>query len=201
MNPGSFRKGHDMMSFLRVACGVSVLGLAYAAHAAGGFQLSVANQFPPMCKIGTAPAYSLDNTATITNATTSSPTINFGSNFSNHDATGREMSGSVRFTVYANAQCNYVLTSTYGALKNITAGQAATFRDYYADAYDASGSGTPVHLNTLSSDAPVNQFTIASPVGWGASTVAIDFRIPATSTPLAAGQYQDVLSLTINPAV
>ena len=52
------------------------------------------------------------------------------------------MSGSVRFTVYTNAQCNYVLTSAYGALKNITAGQTGVFRDYYADAYDVSGSGT-----------------------------------------------------------
>ena len=86
--------------------------------------------------IGTAPTYSLDTTATVTNSTTSSPNIDFGTNFSNPDATGRKMSGSVHFTVYTNAQCNYVLTSTYGALKNITAGQTGTFRDYYADAYD-----------------------------------------------------------------
>ena len=77
--------------------------------------------FPHMCIIGTAPTYSLDTTATVTNSTTSSPNIDFGTNFSNPDATGRKMSGSVRFTVYANAQCNYALTSAYGALKNITA--------------------------------------------------------------------------------
>ena len=35
-----------MTRFLKVACGVSILVLAYAAHAAGGFQLNVANQFP-----------------------------------------------------------------------------------------------------------------------------------------------------------
>ncbi len=186
-----------MMSFLRVASGVSVLGLAYAAHAAGGFQLSVANQFPPLCKIGTTPTYNLDSTATVTNSTTNSPSIDFGANFSNPDATGREMSGSIRVTVYANAQCNYVLTSTYGALKNISGGQTGAFRDYYADAHDVSGSGTPVHLN----NALVNEFTIAAPIRWGVSTVAIDFRIPPTSTPLAAGQYQDILLLTINPTI
>jgi hypothetical protein len=190
-----------MMNFLRVACGVSVFGLAYAAHAGGGFQLSVANQFPPMCKIGTTPTYSLDTTAHVTNSTTNSPSIDFGSNFSNRDATGREISGSVRFAVYANAQCNYVLTSAYGALKNVTAGQTGAFRDYYANAYDVSGSGTPVHLNSLTSNAPVNQFTIPAPVYWGLSTVAIDFKIPPTSTPLAAGQYQDILLLTINPTI
>ena len=122
-------------------------------------------------------------------------------NFSNPDATGREMSGSVHFTVYTNAQCNYVLTSTYGALKNITAGQTGTFRDYYADAYNISGSGTLVHLNGLSPNTLVSQFTIPAPVWWGASTVAIDFSIPQTSTPLAAGEYQDILSLTINPSI
>ncbi len=190
-----------MTRVFKIVCGVSVLVVAYAANAAGGFQLSVANQFPPMCKIGTAPTYSLDTAATVTNSTTSSPTIDFGMNFANSDATGRKISGSVHFTVYANAQCNYMLTSANGALKNITAGQTGTFRDYYADAYTISGSGTLVHLNGLSPNTLVSQFTIPAPFFWGASTVAIDFSIPQTSTPLAAGEYQDVLLLTINPSV
>ena len=180
---------------------MSVLVLVYASHADGGFQLNVANQFPHMCTIGTAPTYSLDTAATVKNSTTSSPNIDFGTSFSNPDATGRKISGSVRFTVYANSQCNYVLTSANGALKNITTGQTGTFRDYYADAYDVSGSGTPVHLNSLTSNALVSEFTIPAPFWWGANTVAIDFNIPQTSTPLAAGEYQDVLSLTINPSV
>lgn len=190
-----------MTRVFNVVCGVSVLVLAYAAHAAGGFELSIAREFPPVCKIGTAPAYSLDTTATVTNSTTSSPTIDFGANFSNSDATGRKISGSVQFTVLANSQCDYALTSTYGALKNITAGQTGAFRDYYADAHNVSGSGTLVHLDSLSSNTLVNQFTIPAPIWWGATTVAIDFSIPQTSTPLAAGEYQDVLSLTINPSI
>ncbi len=190
-----------MTRFLKAACGVSVLAVAYAANAAGTFQLSVANQFPPMCRIGTAPAFSLDGSATISNSASSSPSIDFGSSFSNPDATGRAMSGSVRFTVYANAQCNYVLTSAYGALKNVSAGQTGAFRDYYADAYNGSGSGTPVHLNSLSSNTIVTQFTIPAPLWWGTNTVAIEFKIPPTSTPLAAGEYQDILSLTINPTI
>ena len=196
-----FRKGYNMSGVFKVVCGVFALVVAYSAQAAGGFQLSVANQFPPMCRIGTAPTYSLDTTATIKNSTTSSPTIDFGTNFANPDGTGREMSGSVHFTVNANAQCSYVLTSAYGAMKNVTAGQTGTFRDYYADAYNISGSGTLVHLNSLSSNKLVSQFTIPAPFFWGASTVAIDFSIPKTSTQLAAGEYQDVLLLTINPAI
>ena len=121
-----------MTRVYKVVCGVSVLVVGYAAQAGDGFQLNVANHFPHMCTIGTAPTYSLDTTATVTNSNTSSPNINFGANFSNPDATGRKLSGSVHFTVYANAQCNYALTSTYGALKNITAGQTGAFRDYSA---------------------------------------------------------------------
>ena len=178
MNP-RFRRGHNMTRVFKVISGVSVLVLAYAAQAAGGFQLSVANHFPPMCRIGTAPTYSLDTTATVTNSTTSSPTIDFGTNFSNSDATGRKMSGSVHFTVYANAECNYALTSAYGALKNITAGQTGTFRDYYADAYNLSGSGTLVHLNSLSSNALVSQFTIPAPIFW-------EMRLKGSRIPSAA---------------
>ena len=190
-----------MTRFLKVACSVPILIVAYAANATGGFQFSLSNQLPQFCKIGREPAYNLDTAATVTTSTTSSASIDFGANFSNPDATGREMSGNVRFPVYATAQCNYVLTSAYGALKNITAGQMGIFRDYYADAYDVSGSGTLVHLNSLSSDKLVNQFTIPAPDWWRRSTVAIEFNIPKTSSPLAAGEYQDILSLTINPSI
>jgi|SRR5208337_772897 len=193
-----------MTGFIKVARCISVPILIYAAHAAGageGFQLNFANEFPHYCRIGGEPTYSLDTTATVSNSTTNSANIDFGTNFANPDATGREMSGSVQFTVYTNAQCNYVLTSEYGALKNITTGQTGAFRDYYADAYDVSGSGTLVHLNSLSSNKLVNQFTISAPDWWKQSTVAIQFNIPQTSGPLAAGVYQDILSLTVNPAI
>jgi len=191
-----------MTRFLKVAYGVPILIVAYAANAAGGFQFSLSNQLPQFCKIGGEPAYNLDTAATVITSTMSSASIDFGANFSNPDATGREMSGSVQFTVYTNAQCNYVLTSANGALKNISAGQTGAFRDYYADAHTVSGAGTLVHLNSLSSNTFVNQFTIPAPTGWwGISTVAIEFSIPQTSTPLAAGVYQDILSLSINPSI
>ncbi len=190
-----------MTRFLEVACGVSALVLANGAHAAGGFQLTFTNELPSFCKIGVEPAYSLNSEATVTNTGAGSATVDFGASFSNPDATGGQLSGSVRFTVYATAKCAYALTSAYGALKNITAGQTGAFRDYYADAYDVSGSGTPIHLNSLSSYTLVNQFTIAAPNWWKQSTVAVEFQIPKTSSPLAAGQYQDVLSLTVYPSI
>jgi hypothetical protein len=190
-----------MTSFLKVAYGVPILIAAYAANATGGFQFSLSNQLPYFCKIGGEPAYNIDTAATVTNSTTSSAKIDFGANFANPDATGREMSGNVRFPVYATAQCNYVLTSAYGALKNVSAGEMGIFRDYYADAYDVSASGTLVHLDSLSPDKFINQFTILAPDWWRRSTIAIEFSIPKTSSPLAAGEYEDVLSLTITPSI
>ena len=190
-----------MTRFFKVACSVPILVAVYAANATGGFQFSLSNELPHFCKIGSEPTYSLDTAASVTTPTASSAKIDFGSSFSNPDATGREMSGNVRFAVYATAQCNYVLTSAYGALKDISTGQMGIFRDYYADAYDVSGSGTLVHLDSLSSGKLVNQFTIPAPLWWRRSTIAIEFNIPKTSSPLAAGEYQDVLSLTINPSI
>ena len=58
-----------------------------------------------------------------------------------------------------------------------------------------------VHLDSLSSDKLINQFMIPAPLWWRRNTVAIEFNIPNTSSPLAAGEYQDVLSLTINPSI
>jgi hypothetical protein len=94
-----------------------------------------------------------------------------------------------------------VFTSAYGALKNVSAGGMGVFRDYYADAYDVSASGTLVHLNSLSPDRFINQFTIPAPDWWRRSTIAIEFSIPKTSSPLAAGEYEDILSLTITPSI
>ncbi len=190
-----------MTRFLKVAYSVPILIVAYAANAAGGFQFSLSNQLPQYCKIGGEPAYNLDTAAPVITSTMSSASIDFGANFSNPDATGREMSGSVRFPVYATAQCNYVFTSTYGALKNVSAGGMGVFRDYYADAYDISVSGTLVHLDSLSPDKFINQFTIPAPDWWRRSTIAIEFSIPKTSSPLAAGEYEDILSLTISPSI
>lgn len=190
-----------MTRFLKGACCISVLVLSYGAHAGSGFQMSVANHFPHMCKIMGSPIYNVASTAAVTSSPGGSSTVDFGSSFSNADATGRQISGSLRFTIFTNAQCNYALTSAYGALKNVSAGQTGAFRDYYADAHDASVSGTLVHLNSLSSDATVNQFVIAAPSGWGIGAVGVEFSIPQTSTPLAAGQYQDILSLTVNPSL
>ena len=190
-----------MTRFLKGAGAVSVLILAYGAHANGGFEIAVSNQFPHLCRIIGSPVYNVNSTAAVTSTQGGSATIDFGSGFANADAAGRQISGSLRLTVFTTAQCNYALTSAYGALKNVTAGQTGAFRDYYADAHDASGSGTLVHLNSLSSDTAVNQFAVAAPSGWGIGAVAIEFNIPQTSTPLAAGQYQDILSLTVNPSV
>jgi hypothetical protein len=192
-----------MTKRLKAMCSVFVfvLVLPYAAHAGSSFQLNFTNELPDFCKIGGQPTYSLDTTAAVTDSATTSPKIDFGANFSNPDATGRAIMGSVHFAVYRNTQCSYVLTSAYGALKNLMAGQTGAFRDYYADAHDASGSGTLVHLNGLSPNTFVNQFTNAAPIGIERRSVVIEFSIPQTSTPLAAGQYQDILSLTITPSI
>ena len=187
--------------FRYTLCGVSIFILSYAAKAGDGFQISVGNQFPDFCKIVGKPISSVDAAATIVSSATGSTKIDFGTSFANADATGRQISGKVQFAVFTNAQCDYVLTSAYGALRNVTAGQSGAFRDYYADAYSTSGSGEPVHLDSLSSNTFVNRFSIPTPIGWGVNTVVIEFDIPETSTPLAAGEYQDILSLTINPSM
>ena len=49
-----------MTRFLKVAYGVPILIVAYAANATGGFQFSLSNHLPQFCKIGGEPAYNLE---------------------------------------------------------------------------------------------------------------------------------------------
>ena len=191
--------GRTMTRFMKIACGVSVLALAYAANA-DQQQVVIKGYAPGFCNI-TLQNYTVQNVLSYDdgkgNATfdySPTPSLNF---FVNSDGTGAARSATVNYSVASNDQCNYSLSSMNWGLKN---GSTGFIRDYYADARPASGSATPVHLvDGISPGGVVNSFSIPSSQGLATNPVVIEFNIPASGV-LQAGQYQDILYFTVTPA-
>ncbi len=188
-----------MSKFLWSTCAVSALALAYAAHADDStYRLELQGTVPGFCNIATTgsdkPTFSTGDGAT-TEPAQGSINVIFTS-FANADGTGKKLDGRATLHVNANAQCNYELRSINGALKNQQ--HAAEFRPYSAVAYPSSDSGVPVPLDGLSANRLVNSFSVDAPVSSATTSVNLDVSIPSSGV-LAAGDYQDTLSLTVVP--
>lgn len=184
---------------LIIACAGSAMVLAYAAHAGGSgsatpYGLTINASVPGFCNITGKGIFGSGSDYDVSNIS-GGKTVTFTS-FASPDGTGQQASGSLALTVNSNAQCDYTLTSAYGAMKNLN--HLAAFRPYYAVAYQSSSSATPVYLNSLANNKTVNTFSVSAPVSVGNNGVQIDVNIPASGI-LAAGSYQDTLTLSITP--
>ena len=187
-----------MTRFMKAACVVSVLALGYAANA-DQQQVEIQARVPGYCNIMGDPGHQISNGTAFTDGdhtTFDYSNTGHGNFFVKTDGTGRAQSGGVIYTVFSNDQCNYTLHSANGAMRNAATGDV---RDYYAYAHPQSVTGTPVHLAIYSPNAAVNTFSIPATIAGGTNTVLVDFSIPASGI-LAAGDYQDVLYLSITPA-
>jgi hypothetical protein len=192
------------MSRIKIgACLVSALALGYAANASTDYQMTVSGTVPGFCKIVTSP---INETPRITLFGFGNGGIQFNgsagatvtySSFANSDGTAPELGGEGTLHVNSNAQCNYELRSAFGALKNLT--HPGALRAYSAKAYEDGQSAPFVTLNSLSDNQLVNSFSISAPTATQTKVVQIDFDIPEATSPLAAGNYQDVLTLKITP--
>jgi hypothetical protein len=192
-----------MSRFTIGACAVSALALAYAAHADTPTQNSteIIGYVPSFCTIlGTPPSskplFTSGDDVDTTYDTTKGVKVHF-KHFANSDGTAPELAGNVKLHVYTNAQCSYELRSANGALQNQN--HTAAFRKYEASAYQDGHALPRAHLWSLTGDTFVNSFDIDAPATTQTSVVLVDFDIPESTVPLAAGHYQDVLTLKITP--
>jgi hypothetical protein len=190
-----------MSRILKGAGAVSALALVCAAHAIADtatYQLTLKGKVPGYCTV--SPNVTVDSYNDFSRKTTSSGLTLTLTAFANTDGTGKEFSAHTILHVLANSQCNYVVKSKYGALKNtLYEGQ---FRPYVAGARNAEESWTPTQLDSLRDDVPVATFSIARPQAPALppanTAVSVDVEIPPSGV-LAAGDYEDILTLTVSP--
>jgi hypothetical protein len=178
---------------------VSVLALGYSAYAANdSYQLELKGSAPAFCNLVRnyhTPLFASQNGATTTSDAQKNISVMF-TEFANADGTGQETGGLASLTVYSNAQCTLALKSANGAMKNLV--HDGAYRAYEANLYGASERDM-VQLNSLAPDTQVGApLLLDAPAGAGNTSVYIDVHIPVSGI-LAAGHYQDILTLTLSP--
>ena len=195
-----------MKKIFALACAASALAITSAADAESSIG-SKGDQFSVAIK-GTVPGYCTLSSPSTFNVSNGSYTPSGGSNgtgtfdISNLGNAGGLVQGwsaTGSFQITANESCNLSLISANGGLKN-TSNTSANNISYNAVVYDSQSSATPVQVTTP--NMPFSSFNSKfDPVNLGNETVNFGVSISPGSNPVAAGVYQDTLTLIVNPTI
>jgi hypothetical protein len=196
-----------MKKFFALACATSTLAIVAAANAdAQGigigskgdqFSVTIKGAVPGYCTISSPPTFNVSNGSY-------TPTGNSGtfdiSNLGNAGGLVQQWSATGSFQITANESCALSLVSTNAGLKNTSNG-AANNIGYSAVVYDSQSNATPVAVPTAPNTAFSSFNSKFDPVALGNETINLAVSISNGSAPVAAGVYQDTLTLIVNPNI
>jgi hypothetical protein len=193
-----------MKKFFALACAASALAITSAADAGSSIG-STGDQFSVTIR-GAVPGYctlSVPSTFNVSNGSYTSSGSNNGtfdiSNLGNAGGLVQEWSATGSFQITANESCNLSLISTYGGLKN-TSNPSANNISYSAVVYDSASSSALVSVQ--GGGTPFSAFNSQfKPDTLGNETINFGVSISPGSSPVAAGTYQDTLTLIVNPTI
>jgi hypothetical protein len=208
MTTKALEKGHTMKKIFALACATSALASVASANAnAQGIGIgSKGDQFSVTIQ-GTVPGYctlSSSGTFNISNGSYT-PSGNRSGNFqiTNLGSAGgvvQGVSATGSFQIAANESCNLSLVSANGGLVN-QSNSAANKISYSAVVYD-SGSPSALVPVPAAPNTPFSAFgSQFNPSTLGNETVNFGFSISSGTSPVAAGNYQDLLTLIVNPTI
>lgn len=199
-------KGHAMKKIVAIVGAASALAVVSTAYAGGGIGIgSTGDQFSVTIQ-GTVPGYcnlTSPGTFNVSNGSFS-PNGNKAGNLqitslgaANGVVEGVTATGS--FSIAANESCNLSLISANGGLAN-QSNTAANKISYSAVVYDSASSATyvPVPAANTAFSSFNSKF---DPTNLGNETVYFGFSIAAGGSAVAAGNYQDVLTLVVSPTI
>ncbi len=193
-----------MRKIFALACATSALAIVTAANAGGGIGIgSTGNSFQVTIQ-GTVPGYCTiagSGTITVTNGS-----------YAGTDKTGllkidklgdsngklQDVSASGTFSMNANESCHLSLLSTKGGLFNLSNPSANNIL-YSAIIFDKKSS--PDLVPVIAPGKIADFFSQFDPKTLGNEDVSFSFKIAGSSDPVAAGNYQDVLTLSLEPTI
>jgi len=201
------KKGHTMRKIFTVACATSALAIVSAANAGSGIGIgSTGDQFSVTIQ-GTVPGYctlSSPGTFNVTNGSFSPSGTKSGNfqiaNLGTAGGVVEAVSAVGSFQITANESCNLSLVSSNGGLAN-QSNSVANKISYSAVVYDSGSQSTYVPV-PAAPNTPFSSFNSQfSPTTLGNETINFGFSITAGASPVAAGNYQDVLTLNVSPTI
>ena len=204
MTTNALEKGHTMKKFFALACATSALAITSAADAGSSIG-STGDQFSVTIK-GAVPGYctlSVPSTFNVSNGSYAASGSNTGTfdiaSLGNAGGLVQGWSATGSFQITANESCNLSLISEKGGLKN-TSNPSANNISYSAVVYDSQSSAAPVAVPAP--NTPFSAFNSKfDPVTLGNETINFGVSISPGSSPVAAGTYQDTLTLIVNPTI
>jgi hypothetical protein len=205
MTTNALEKGHTMKKFFALACATSALAITSAADAGSSigstgdqFSVTIRGAVPGYCTLSSPGTFNVSN-GSFTPSGNKNGTFDIA-NLGNAGGLVQEWSATGSFQITANESCNLSLISANGGLKN-TSNASANNISYSAVVYDSQSSATPVAVPAAPNTAFSSFNSRFDPVTLGNETINLGVSISNGSAPVAAGTYQDVLTLIVNPTI
>ncbi len=184
----------------------SALALASGANAAGigigstgdQFSITIQGAVPGYCTLSSPGTFNVSN-GSFTPSGTKAGTFAIG-NIGSAGGVVAAWSATGSFQISANESCNLSLISANGGLVN-QSNTGANKIGYTAVVYDGGSSSTQVAVPTAPNTSFSGFNSKFDPTTLGNETINFGVSISAGSSPVAAGNYQDVLTLVVNPTI
>lgn len=201
----ALEKGHTMTKLFALAYATSALAIVASTANAGStigstgdqFSITIQGTVPGYCNIGSPGTFNVTNGSFTSSG--KSGTLQIAS-LGTTGGVVEAVSAIGSFQINANESCALSLVSANGGLAN-QSNSAANKISYSAVVYD---SGSPSTYTPVPS-APNQAFSAFNsqfkPDTLGNETVNFGFSITAGTSPVAAGVYQDVLTVNLSPTI
>lgn len=200
MFTNALEKGHTMRKIIALAGATSALAILSAANAASSgdqFAVTITGTVPGYCTIASTGAFTVSNGTFASSGKSGNLQI---SNLGTAGGVVQAVSATGSFQMNANKSCAVSLISSNGGLAN-QSNSVANKISYSAAVWDSGTVTTyqpvPAAANTAFSQF-VSQFKADT---LGNETVNFGFSITAGASPVAAGNYQDVLTVNLTPTI
>ena len=190
-----------------LACAVSAVAIVPHVNAqsliAGShgdqFSVTIQGSVPGFCTIGSSTSLTVSNGSYVDGSASKTGTIQF-TNLGDTSGKVQSVSATGSFTITANETCHLSLVSANGGLKNNTYTTAAKIA-YKAVVYDDKATNKTV-VDVAAPGAAFSEFNSSfDPVALSSGPIKFDFKIDQGTGVVAAGNYEDTLTLKLDPTI
>ena len=198
MSTHALKKGHTMTKIFALACATSALALVSAANAGGDqFSITIQGTVPGYCTVASTGTFNVTNGAFSASGKSGNLQI---ANLGTAGGVVEAVSATGSFQMNANEPCALSLVSSNGGLAN-QSNSAANKISYSAVIFDSVSPSSYVPVPTTANTAFSTFTSQFKSDTLGNEAVNFGFSITAGASPVAAGNYQDVLTVNLTPTI
>ena len=201
MSTNALEKGHTMRKIIALAGATSALAIIAAANAASTgdlFQVTITGTVPGYCTIASTGSFTVSNGSFSSSGKTGNLQI---ASLGTTGGVVEAVSAAGTFQLNANKSCAVSLVSGSGGLANQSNTNAKNI-SYSAVVFDSFSTNQNLVAVPTAPGTPFSSFSSHfDPTTLGNETINFGFSITAGGSPVAAGTYQDLLTVNLTPTI